>query len=231
MEKSNRGGYKSGGFERRDRYHDNNCKFLFHHLINNPNAVQPDQLVVVKMRGLNYHVRYEEVTDFFKDYNPVQGSVILGKNHEGKKNGFGAILFESEDKAAKAATEMNKQYLGSRYLDLSVISYDEYLNFNPPFRGGHSSKQGGGNYGSTYGGHSNYGGNYGSYVKLQDCVSQENLDKSLILRGLPYSITTFQVQKFLNAYGEIPSQNIFIEEFNGKRSGSALVVFESEKAA
>jgi len=139
-------------------------------------------------------------------------------NREGRKNGFGAIVFENEEDASSAATDLNKQYVGTsnRYVDLSVISYGDYLNFNPA---------------NTGAGASNYGGSSGSYVKLFQCVNKENLDVSLVLRGLPYKISVLQLQTFLEGYGEIPAQNLFIEEFNGKRTGSALVVFENEQVA
>ena len=43
---------------------------------------------------------------------------------------------------------------------------------------------------------------------------------------------TFEViQDFLSGYGKIPEDAIFIEEFNGKRTGSALIVFENETVA
>jgi RNA recognition motif-containing protein len=174
---------------------------------------------VVKIRGLPYNIRYEEVADFFQDFKYINQSVVLGLNNEGRKNGFGAILFEDEEEAARAAKEMNKQYIGStnRYVDLSVISYEDYVNFNQNYyRGGKSS-----------GGYHNQG----NFVKLHQCVNPDNLDRSIMLKGLPYRITTEQVQEFLKDFGEIPAQNIFIEEFNGKRTGSALVVFESEEVA
>lgn len=173
----------------------------------------------VKIRGLPYSCRYEEINDFFGDYKTVFQSVVFGLNREGRKNGFGAIVFESEDEAAAAAKDLNKQYVGTsnRYVDLSVISYGDYLGFNPPSTG---ASEGG-----------SYGGSNGSYVKLFQCVNKENLDCSLILRGLPYKISTLQLQNFLEGYGDIPSQNLFIEEFNGKRTGSALVVFENEQVA
>lgn len=137
---------------------------------------------VIKIRGLPYNIRYNEVNDFFQDYKTVHQSVVFGLNYEGRKNGFGAIVFETEDEASSAAKDLNKQYIGNsnRYVDLSVISYGDYLNFNPPStgRGGHG------------GGGGRYAGNDGSYVKLYQCVNKETLDRSLMLRGLPYRITT-----------------------------------------
>jgi len=92
----------------------------------------PDDKVAVKIRGLPYQTRYEEISDFFGDFQYIERSVILGLNNEGRKNGFGAILFESEDEAQSAATGMDGQHVGSRYVDLSVISYGDYKRFNKP---------------------------------------------------------------------------------------------------
>jgi len=179
---------------------------------------QADELVVVKVRGLPYSIRYEEVADFFKDFKYIEQSVVLGLNYEGRKNGFGAILFHTADEASKAAVQMQKQYIGSRYVDLSVISYDDYRNFNSF---GNRPSNGGGN----------YGGESGSFVKLANCVNDDNVERSLVVRGLPYKVTVEVIQSFLQGYGEISEGSIFIEEFNGKRTGSALVVFENEELA
>ena len=54
---------------------------------------------VVKIRGLPYNIRYEDISDFFGDFKVVHQSVVLGLNQEGRKNGFGAILFENDDEA------------------------------------------------------------------------------------------------------------------------------------
>jgi len=56
--------------------------------------------VAVKIRGLPYQTRYEEVSEFFGEFKIVEKSVVLGLNAEGRKNGFGAILFETEDEAS-----------------------------------------------------------------------------------------------------------------------------------
>jgi len=112
---------------------------------------------------------------------------------------------------------MHKQYIGPRYVDLSVITYNEYKNFN--------------NRGQEARGGGNYGGQQGSYVKLQNCVNTDNLDNSLVIRGLPYKVTQDVIQNFLSGYGKVPEESIFIEEFNGKRTGSALIVFENEAVA
>lgn len=93
-------------------------------------AVEKTDMVAVKMKGLPFRVRYEEIEEFYQDYEFIKQSIILGENEDGRKNGFGAILFKNAEEAAKAAEEKQKQYVGSRYVDLSVLSYGDYGNFN-----------------------------------------------------------------------------------------------------
>ena len=70
--------------------------------------------------------------DFFKDYNIIEKSVVFGQNKKGKKSGFGAILFESEKDAEAAINKLNGEYIGDRYVELSLITYGEYIRFNKP---------------------------------------------------------------------------------------------------
>lgn len=169
-----------------------------------------DDKVAVKIRGLPYQVRYEEINDFFGDFKSINRSVILGLNNEGRKNGFGAILFEDEEEASAAAAGMNGQHVGSRYVDLSVISYGDYKRFNKPIGGGDRSSKA---------------------VKLSNHVNDDNQSRSLVMRGLPYRSTPELVQNFFDGFGSLQEGDIFIEEFNGRRTGSALVVFENETVA
>lgn len=48
---------------------------------------------------------------------------MLGVGADGRRNGFGAILFEDAEEASNAAKEMNGQHVGDRYVELSVIAY------------------------------------------------------------------------------------------------------------
>ena len=110
---------------------------------------------------------------------------------------------------------MNQKYVKDRYVDLSVISYGDYMNFN-------SGNTGGGG---------NFGGQQGSYVKLFNLVNEDNIPRSLVMRGLPYRVTADVVQGFFSEITKLSENSIHIEEFNGKRSGAALVEFESEEQA
>lgn len=51
------------------------------------------------------------------------------------------------------------------------------------------------------------------------------------MRGLPYRITTEEIIAFFDGFGKVVEDDIFIEEQSGKRSGSALVIFENEDVA
>jgi RNA recognition motif-containing protein len=137
--------------------------------------------------------------------------VILGLNNEGRKNGFGSILFDTEADASAAAAGMNGQHVGERYVDLSVISYGDYKKFNKP---------------NDFGGKPN-----SKPVKLANYVNEGNQSRALVMRGLPYKANAEIVQNFFDGFGSLQEGDIFIEEFNGRRTGSALVVFENEAVA
>ena len=72
---------------------------------------------------------FKDIADFFKDYAYVDKSTVLGIGGDGRKNGFGAVLMTDESAAEKAAQDLNKGNIGSRYVEISVISYGDYLAF------------------------------------------------------------------------------------------------------
>jgi RNA recognition motif-containing protein len=167
-------------------------------------------LVALKIRGLPYQVRYEEVSEFFKNFNYTEKSVVLGLGHDGRKNGFGAILFESESEAKSAMTDLQGEHIGDRYVELSLISYGDYLRFNGPVTSGSGS---------------------GTDVRLSQYVGEDNKDRCLVCRGLPYKITADEVVEFFKGYGKLSTEDVFIEEYRGSRTGSALIIFESHDVA
>lgn len=167
-----------------------------------------EDMVSVKVRGLPYSAQYEDVAEFFKDFHYIERSVVMGLGYDGRKNGFGAILFEDEKEAKEAMAKNQGQYVGSRYVELSLISYGDYTRFNGPPAG-------------------TYGGNPGSYIKLSKYVSADNKDRALVMRGLPYKVEPEDIITFFDGFGKITPGDIFIEESNGRRTGSALVFFES----
>lgn len=97
---------------------------------------------------------------------------------------------------------------------MSVITYGDYSKFNGPVNAG-----------------GNFGGKPGSTVKLSKFVGKDNQDRSIVMRGCPWKITTEEVTEFFDGFGKLTEEDIFIEEFNGKRTGSVLVIFESQTVA
>jgi len=51
------------------------------------------------------------------------------------------------------------------------------------------------------------------------------------MRGCPWKITAQEVIAFFDGFGVSSEDDITIEEFNGKRTGSVLVVFENTDIA
>ena len=93
---------------------------------------------------------------------------------------------------------------------------------------GHMSREcpqnaGGGGGGASYGGE---GG-----VKLSDHVTDENKSKALMMRGIPFRSTMDEIIGFFDGHGTLTEDKITIEEMNGRRTGSVLVVFENTDKA
>ena len=47
------------------------------------------------------------------------------------------------------------------------------------------------------------------------------------MRGCPYRISVQEILAFFDGYGSLKAEDVFIEEFNGKKTGSVLVIFEN----
>lgn len=50
------------------------------------------------------------------------------------------------------------------------------------------------------------------------------------MRGLPYKINEQVIVDFFDGFG-VEKRDVYIEEFKGKRTGSALVIFENQDTA
>ena len=79
------------------------------------------------------------------------------------------------------------------------------------------------------GGGASYGGEGG--VKLSDHVTDENKSKALMMRGIPFRSTMDEIIGFFDGHGTLTEDKITIEEMNGRRTGSVLVVFENTDKA
>jgi RNA recognition motif-containing protein len=87
-------------------------------------------MVAIRIHGLAWRVETQEVEEFFADFKFIPDSVILGQGEDGRNNGLGAIVFETAEEADKAVEKMQKQYIGSRYVNLRTLDYNGYKTFN-----------------------------------------------------------------------------------------------------
>jgi len=76
----------------------------------------------LKMRGLPFRASTEEVVAFFKGFHVLPDSLHLGVDNLGRPSGEGWISFSSQDEAKKAYKERNRQFLGPRYIELTLLS-------------------------------------------------------------------------------------------------------------
>merc|ERR1711959_889836 len=104
---------------------------------------------------------------------------------------------------------LQKQYIGSRYVNLRTLDYGSYKTFN---EGGSESRGSGGG-----------GGGERKTVAITDHINKENKDKTLILKGMPFRATESEVKEFF--------EGIYLDQENGRKSGKGAVVFKSEDIA
>ena len=63
-------------------------------------------MVALKIRGLPFRVSYQEVKEFFQNFNFVENSVVFGIGSDGRKNGLGTILFNNNLEAKTAIIQL-----------------------------------------------------------------------------------------------------------------------------
>jgi len=60
------------------------------------------------MRGLPWKVTEEEIEEFFAKFAYVRESIKIGELEDGRKTGHATVLFETEEEAENAMTEMDR---------------------------------------------------------------------------------------------------------------------------
>lgn len=58
--------------------------------------------VAMKLRGLPFTVKTEDIVTFFNDYQFKHDSIKIGRNGDNTKTGEGAILFKDEPECKRA---------------------------------------------------------------------------------------------------------------------------------
>ena len=74
----------------------------------------------------------EDVATFFEGYKLVPDSIKIERNEEDRITGWGAVCFETEEEAARALEERQKESIGSRWIQLYPLQYGRYQTFGVP---------------------------------------------------------------------------------------------------
>lgn len=64
--------------------------------------VQPHEYASLRMRGIPFSAKTEDLIYFFKGYDMFEDSVKIGRNSDNTKTGEAAILFKTEAECKRA---------------------------------------------------------------------------------------------------------------------------------
>ncbi len=56
----------------------------------------------MRLRGLPFNLKNEDILTFFREYEVWPESVKIGRNQDNSRTGEGAVLFKSEQECKKA---------------------------------------------------------------------------------------------------------------------------------
>lgn len=79
----------------------------------------------IRMRGLPYQATKQDILDFFKEYKPIESSILLTYRVDGRSTGEGYVAFEDAEDAKDAMT-MHRSTIGSRYIELFISNKEEH---------------------------------------------------------------------------------------------------------
>lgn len=81
---------------------------------------------ILRMRGLPFNATDGDVLQFFEDYKLLKdSSVVFTFRNDGRPSGEAYVKFESAEDS-KRAMSLNRQSMGSRYVELFIASEDEH---------------------------------------------------------------------------------------------------------
>mmetsp|Transcript_47670 Transcript_47670/g.70571 ORF Transcript_47670/g.70571 Transcript_47670/m.70571 type:complete len:390 (-) Transcript_47670:188-1357(-) len=79
----------------------------------------------LRMRGLPFSSTEKDIAEFLKLYNPIEDSVVFSYRSDGRATGEGYVCFQSPEDS-KAAMALNRQNMGTRYIELFISSKEEH---------------------------------------------------------------------------------------------------------
>jgi len=76
---------------------------------------------IVLMEGLPYEATIGDILDFFRNYNLTYENVRIQCRDDGSPSGKAFVTFLDADTAKLAARQLNKGYIGGRYVELKLV--------------------------------------------------------------------------------------------------------------
>ena len=125
---------------------------------------------------------------------------------DGKRTGYAVVLFINEEAAQKAIDLKNGNTIGERWIELSLYDFKFYQGFY------------------------DMGMNVNDNAIIKMLKVPKIREKAVRLRGLPFQITKENVLEFMAAFNP-KEEDVHFEIRNGKFSGRAFVLLESEETA
>jgi heterogeneous nuclear ribonucleoprotein F/H len=74
---------------------------------------------------LPFQATKQDILDFFKEYNPVEDSILLTYRGDGRSTGEGYVAFKNAADA-KNAMALHRSTIGSRYIELFISNKEEH---------------------------------------------------------------------------------------------------------
>ncbi|CEM21922.1 unnamed protein product [Vitrella brassicaformis CCMP3155] len=153
---------------------------------------------VLRMRGLPWSATYLDIIQFFQRFNVKAEDVVIGTTLDGRPSGEAWVQFDSESTAEQARMELNKQTMGSRYIELFPSTKAEMVHAQQPrgFRPGMGMGGGGG-----YGGMGPGGPGYGAGHRYPNPASPGAACFNTTGGGRPNAIGGANVANAATGYG------------------------------
>ncbi len=90
------------------------------HFVAGTRVVQAATSPTIKIRGLPYGSSPTEILTFFQTYHYLPDTLQIGLDQLGRPSGEAWLSFSSPQEALRAVRDLNRHYLGNRYLELSI---------------------------------------------------------------------------------------------------------------
>ncbi|XP_053492038.1 probable RNA-binding protein 19 [Ictalurus furcatus] len=165
------------------------------------NKFEPATEFTVKLRGVPFTVKEQQVREFMLPLKPV--AIRIAKNKEGRNSGNVYVDLHSEAEVERAL-KLDKDYMGGRYIEVFRAT-----NFTDK-RTTRAAPQ-----------EKNF------VSELKDDEEEEDVAESgrLFVRNLPYTCTEDELKELFTKHGHLSELNFPIDSLTKKPKGFAFVTY------